>query len=138
MTLDHTQRWRAQSGTKVWIGAPANPMPEARMTILRDSIQTNADVLFAYIPQMYIAAQIDPPRQVIYLVLRDAARNRLEQVMNALTALIHSRLPQGDFVDILPVFAGHSWMGDVIRTGCVLCVMDQDTHQRAIAAAQTG
>ena len=69
-------------------------------------------------------------------MLRDVARARVDQLMRSLAPKIHSRWPAGDFVDMLPVFDDHAWLSDVIRTGCVLAVNDDEHHCRCVAAAR--
>jgi hypothetical protein len=131
-----TMRWKATAGTTVLIGRPARPMSDHLTAILREVVEQAANVSFAYLPQMYIKGKIDPPRRVLFLVLRESVRGHLEQVMNPLITAIHAGLPKEDFIDVLPVFLDHEWLSDVIRTGTVLYVRDQAVHYQAIAGTR--
>lgn len=123
---------KISSGTLVYIGAPATPMSDERFAALRSAVVENVtEVAFAYVPMVSVQGQIDPPRQVLYLVLREAMRDRLERFMPDFAAAIHRCLPQGDFIDILPVFCDHPWMAEVLRSGCVLCIIDKIIHDGA-------
>jgi hypothetical protein len=103
-------RWRAKQDTVVYIGAPAVPMSGARHNLLKDAVSGMAGVLFAYVPHIYMQGKIDPPKQIIFLVLENSWRNKVAEVMEPLMADIHRRLPKDDFIDVMPVFTDNSWM----------------------------
>jgi hypothetical protein len=100
-------------------------------------IRLAPDVAFDYIPLFCIEGKIDPPKQVLYLVLRDAARGRVEQVMSSLAPLIHAHWPKGEYIDMLPAFPDHAWLDDVIRTGCFLAANDEELHRRCLERARS-
>jgi hypothetical protein len=128
-------QWGVGPGTQVWIGKPKNPLPQALRDVLRDIVRQSGDVLFAYVPQIYVAGHIDPARQVLYLVLRDAARERVAVIMKTIGSRIHDRWPKGEFIDMLPAFSDHSWLNDVIRTGCFLAANNEELHRRCVERA---
>jgi hypothetical protein len=132
---DGPQKWRAAQGSAVLIGRPAHPLPEERLALLRGGIQRFDDILFAYIPKLYIKGRIDPPRQVCYLVLRDSACGRVEAVMQSIAPLVQRACPPGEFIDLFPVFKADNLLATVVRTGCVLCINDKVAHDECVANA---
>lgn len=120
----------------VLIGAPAQPMSNQRWQVLHDYVRGRKDVLFAYVPQVYIAGKIDPPRQVMYVVFSDSARNQIDKVMPEFMQGIQRMLPRGDVIDALPVFEDHQWMCDVLRTRTLLAINDDAAYRRLTQQAQ--
>jgi hypothetical protein len=102
---------------------------------LDEAVAGLLNVSFAYVPLVYVQNEIDPPKQMLYLVLQDSARECVEEVMSTLESLMHARWPQGEFIDMLPVFCDHPWLNDVIRTGCFLAANDEDLHRRCVERA---
>ena len=125
-------KWKAYAGTRLLVGAPAKPMPTDREDKLRSIVHTFPQALFAYVPQIYMRGKIDPPAQVVYLVLRDEARPDLNQIMRSVVSLINVALPAGDFIDVLPVFTNDRLLPAVITSGCVLAINEPENGSGAI------
>lgn len=117
--MDDEQR-TLSAGVTVLIGAPAKPMAESRMALLRAAVQGVPDVVRAYVPQVYIPNEVDPPRQILFLIIREEARERVGTVVEEFAARIRWRMPADEFIDIWPVFADDELLPDITRTGCVL------------------
>jgi len=135
MSSSQSNPWRVRGGTPVLIGAPAVPLRSVDLDVLRTCICRHREIEFAYTPQLYIKDAIDPPRQILYLVMSESTRGSVNKVMELLSADVQSRWSVGKFIDMLPVFSDDPWLGDVIRTGCFLAANDEEAHRRCKAAA---
>ena len=124
------EKWKGHAGATLLIGKPARPMSAERQAALGRIIRQCEDVLFAYAPQAYLAGRIDPPAQILYLVLRDDARVRLDQVMGALVPRFNQVLPAGEYIDVVPAFVGDQLLTTVVATETVLAVNDAPMHQQ--------
>lgn len=130
------ERWRAGASTRLLIGAPVRPMPSSIQENLRTVLRGCQECLFAYTPLVYIAGRVDPPAQVLYVVFRDDARVRRDDLMRSLADQVHRIMPKGEFIDVLPAFADDRLLRAVILSGCVLVVNDELAHQKCIDAAR--
>lgn len=126
----------AHAGATVLIGAPAHPMSESRLSALRGVFSGIADVAFVYIPNIYIKGQIDPPRQVLYLVFHEVARTRVKLLMKMTMRAIQDVLPTGEYIDAIPAFIDHEWLADVMATQCLLVINDRNVHDRCLKQAR--
>jgi len=101
-------------GTSVYLGEPAKPMPQSLSDAIGEMVRSIAGIREAYLPQCYVKAIVEPPAQILVLVLDDAADHRgvLDSVGQGLTRV----LPQGMHLDVLPLTDGHSLLDSVRGT----------------------
>ena len=64
------------AGTNVYIGPPAKPIPKQLSDAIGTELGKIPDILEAHLPMVYIKGQIDPPAQVLVIVLEENSRVR--------------------------------------------------------------
>jgi len=97
--------------TSVYLGRPAKPMPQPLSDAIGEMIRSIAGIREAYLPQCYVKAVVEPPAQILVLVLDDVADHIvLDSVGQGLSRV----LPQGMHLDVWPLTDDHSLL-DTIR-----------------------
>ena len=107
-----------RAGSQVFVGAPAHPMPAEHVHRLSALLSELAAVEEAHLPQCYIPGQIDPPAQVLMVVLTASAD--VASTMETITARLNGILPEGAHLDVLPLSRQHQLLPSVRKAGCVL------------------
>jgi hypothetical protein len=88
------------AGTTAYIGAPANPIPTDVSDAIGSALGKIPDVLEAHLPMVYVQGHIDPPAQVLVIVVEENRPSPASQVMEALRTV----LPTNAFLDITEVY----------------------------------
>lgn len=88
-----------QRGTKMFFGAPANPMPEVLADALGQVVAQVPGICEAYIPQTFIEGDTEA-RQV--LVVGVEKKETIPEIMKELMGKMKLLLAPGVFMDILP------------------------------------
>ena len=88
-------------GSAVVLGAPAKPMPQALSDSIGEMIRSITGIREAYLPQCYVKAIVEPPTQVLVLVLHDAADQ--QSVFDAVEQGLVRILPNGMHLDVWPM-----------------------------------
>jgi hypothetical protein len=98
--------------TSVYLGGPAKPMPQALSNAIGEMIRNIAGVREAYLPQCYVKSIVEPPAQILVLVLDDASDH--QSVLNSVGEGLSRVLPQGVHLDVWPLSDGNSLL-DTVR-----------------------
>ena len=106
------------AGSQVFVGAPAHPLPAERVRRLSAMLSELAAVEEAHLPQCYIPGRIDPPAQVLMVVL--AASADVASTMETIIARLNGMLPEGVHLDVLHLSRQHELLPFVRKAGCVL------------------
>ena len=103
--------------TTVYLGRPAKPIPQRLSDAIAEMVRGVVGVREAYLPQCYVKGIVEPPAQILVLVLDDPAdQNLLDSVGQGLAGV----LPQGMHLDVWPLTDGHSLLDTIRGTGMLL------------------
>ncbi len=97
--------------TSVYLGRPAKPMPQTLSDAIGEMVRSIGGIREAYLPQCYVKGIVEPPAQILVLVLDDAAD---QSVLDLVGQGLERVLPQGVHPDVWPLSDGHSLL-DAIR-----------------------
>src|SRR4051794_9687509 len=106
-------------GARVYIGAPAQPLPENIVSGLRSLVSDIAGLAEAHLPQVYFEGA-DAANQVLVLV--PLSRSQTQAALDAVGSQLPSVLPSGVSLDVWPLHAGDSMLQPVREAGCELFV----------------
>src|SRR6266516_1386210 len=81
----------------ILLGRPAKPMPQALSAEIGMMVRAIPGIREAYLPQCYVKAVVEPPAQVLVVVLDDAADR--QSVLDAIGQGLTRVLPQGAHLD---------------------------------------
>lgn len=92
---------KVSEGTRIFVGAPREPMPEEQRHAIVELLHTERDVLEAHLPQMQVEGLIDTPRQALVIVLKNMSRGGFlaQQLASKLAPLF----PNNDVPPVVPV-----------------------------------
>jgi hypothetical protein len=94
--------------TSVYLGRPAKPMPQALSDAIGEMVRGIDGIREAYLPQCYVKAIVEPPAQILVLVLDDVAD---QSVLDSVGQGLARVLPKGVHLDVWPLrrpqFARH-------------------------------
>jgi len=124
-----SEKFEIPPGTKVYIGAPAHPMPKEREKRLAEGISKIEGIAFAYIPQMYIPGQMDESAQVLCIVISKYYIGSIDELMRKVQEVIASVLPSGEYIDVMPLLQDSELIPVIIDTGCCLVVNSPAEHE---------
>jgi hypothetical protein len=110
------------AGTTLYIGPPANPMPAERQEQIRSAVIGIAGVVEAHLPQCFAKGLVDPSAQVLVLVLAEGVLDT--DVVPKVEHRLLTALPQGSFVDILPLRDGAPFLNTIRATDCKLSLFE--------------
>jgi hypothetical protein len=101
------------AGTAVLLGRPAQPMAVALSDSIAQMVRSIPGIREAYLPQCFVKGVVEPPAQVLVLVLDTTDQQRvLDSVGEGLTRA----LPQGVHLDVWPMSDRDSLLGTVRGT----------------------
>ncbi len=83
-------------GTQIYIGPPAKPIPKQVSDAIGIALSEIPEILEAHLPMVYIKGQIDPPAQVLYVVLDQ----NVASPQSKITEVVRAVLPTGSHMDI--------------------------------------
>jgi len=86
-------------------------MPQGLSDAIGEMVRSISGIREAYLPQCYVKAIVEPPTQILVLVLDDAAN---QSVLDSVGQGLARVLPQGVHLDVWPLSDGHSLL-DTIR-----------------------
>jgi len=111
-------RAQLKAGTRMVFGAPKDPVPPERCRNIARAVGQVSGVREAHLPLIQVEGENDAPRQWL-VVATDGdtdSQQIAERVRNMLA--LTSALPQGEFIDILPLKLGQGLLDTVRKTGC--------------------
>src|SRR5437016_4212751 len=100
-------------GTSVFLGIPAKPMPQETSDAIGAMVDGIPAVQEAYLPQRYVKAVVEPPAQILVLVLDDPAN---QTVLDAVGKGLARVLPEGVHLDVWPLDPGHNLLTTIRQT----------------------
>jgi len=103
-------------GTTVYIGPPAKPMPKEISDAIGKAVGKVAEIGEAHLPMVYIKGHVDPPAQVLVVVLDENAPNPQVKITEALRAV----LPTNSYVDIIELHPSDTNLPTIRATGTQL------------------
>ena len=104
------------AGTRVFLGAPAKPMPAANATeigALADSIEGVAE---AHLPQCFVPGIMASPAQVLVLVVEPGVDS--DRVLNRVSQGLEAILSEAEYIDVWPMSLQSTLLADVRRANC--------------------
>lgn len=107
---------------RVYIGAPAQPFPEPIVSALRSVVGGVSGLAEAHLPQVYFEGA-ETASQVLVLV--PLKRSHTQAVLDAVGSRLHSVLPSGVTLDILPLTASDPLLEPVRKAQCELFVSSE-------------
>jgi hypothetical protein len=107
---------RIAAGSKVLLGAPASPLPNNVTAAIREVVSQLPGVLEAHLPQCFVAGVIDPPAQVLVIVVKSNASKAL--ALELLSVRLPRILPEGLYLDVWPLELGHLSLTSVRKANC--------------------
>jgi hypothetical protein len=116
------QPFHIPKGARVYIGAPAQPLPETIVGGLRSVVSSVAGLAEAHLPQVYFEGA-EAASQVLVLV--PLSRSQTQAVLDAVGSRLQSVLPSGVALDILPLAASDPLLEPVRNTHCELFVSSE-------------
>lgn len=104
------------AGTSFYIGPPANPMPTQQSDAIGRALGKIPEILEAHLPMVYVKGHIDPPAQVLVVVLKENSPSPRQQIGEILRAI----LPTGSHLDITESRPGDPKLATIRATGTQL------------------
>jgi hypothetical protein len=103
--------------TRVYIGAPAQPLPESILTGIRSLVSNVPGLAEAHLPQVYFEGAEAASQVLVLVPLR---RSRAQSVVEAVGSELPSVLTTGAALDVLPLAASDPLLGLVRNAHCEL------------------
>jgi hypothetical protein len=103
-------------GTPVYIGPPAKPIPKQISDAIGTALGKITEIEEAHLPMVYIKGHIDPPAQVLVVVLDDHAPSPQARIAETLRAV----LPTNFHMDITELHPGDTNLPTIRATGTKL------------------
>jgi hypothetical protein len=97
-------------------------MPADRWEGIRSAVVGITDIVEAHLPQCFAKGFVDPPAQVLVLVL--AANAQVSVVVPEVERRLSTVLPQGTFLDIFPLRYGAPSLKTIRAAGCMLNLIE--------------
>jgi hypothetical protein len=109
-------------GARVYIGPPAQPLPETIISDLRSLVSTVAGLAEAHLPQVYFEGA-EAASQVLVLVPLN--RSQSQTVLDAVGSGLQSVVPHGVTLDVLSLAASDPLLEPVRNAHCELFVSSE-------------
>jgi hypothetical protein len=106
------------AGTKMLIGPPAKPMPSERREGIRRAVTGIPGIAEAHLPHCYAKGFVDPPAQILVLVLATEAEDSI--VVSEVERRLATFLAAGISLDIFPLHDNASVLPSIRSAGCML------------------
>jgi hypothetical protein len=103
-------------GTTIYIGPPAKPIPKQISDAIGAALGKIVEIGEAHLPMVYIKGYIDPPAQVLVVVLVENAPSPHAKITEALRAV----LPINVHMDITELDPGDTNLPTIRATGTQL------------------
>lgn len=84
-------------GTEIYIGPPAKPMPKQVSDAIGRALGAIPEIEEAHLPMVYIKGHIDPPAQIVFVVINENGPSPREKIRE----LLKTALPTNSHIDIL-------------------------------------
>jgi hypothetical protein len=102
------------AGSAILLGRPAKPMPSPLSDAIGAMVRGIIGIREAYLPQCFVKSVVEPPAQVLVVVLDDGADR--QSVLDAVGLGLTRVLPQGRHLDVLPMSSSDGLLSTVRGT----------------------
>jgi hypothetical protein len=106
------------AGTELFVGPPAKPLPIEIAEQLGRALADVPSIFEAHLPMAYAKNIFDPPAQILVLVWDPTIE--AENTISAIGRLLQRILPEGAFLDIVPLDEGTEMLEAVRKADCML------------------
>ena len=107
---------RIPGGTPVYIGPPAKPIPKQISDAIGTALGKIAEIEEAHLPMVYIKGHIDPPAQVLVVVLDEHSPSPQVRIAETLAGV----LPTNSHIDITELHRGDTNLPTIRATATQL------------------
>lgn len=107
-----------EAGSEIFIGAPESPLSKDIVNKISSFIENISEIVEAHLPQMYIPKQIDPPAQVLILIMQENIDK--QKVMDAVGREIFNLLPNDEYIDVIPLNADNKLLEPIRNANCTI------------------
>ena len=107
---------KVPAGVRVFLGAPAEPMDQALVASISDTVALVPDILEAHLPQCYIPQTMRDPAKVLVVIV--PAFSFIEPIVTDLGNRLSRLLPRGIHLDVWPLTDNSSLLSAVRGAGC--------------------
>ena len=104
------------AGTEVLIGAPTCPMDRVLSRTIGTALGRIPEIREAHLPQVYVKGKIDPPAQILVVVIEQSAPSQLPKIRETMRSV----LPTGSHLDLFEWRPNEPTLSTVQRAGCAL------------------
>ena len=107
---------RIPAGATLYIGPPAKPIPKQVSDAIGIALGMISEIVEAHLPMIYIKGQIDPPAQVLVVVLGENSPSPQAKITDALRTV----LPTNSKINITELHPGDPNLPTIRATGTQL------------------
>lgn len=104
------------AGTSVYIGPPAQPIPKEISEAIGVGLGKIPQVLEAHLPMIYIEGLIDPPAQILMVVVEENKPSPQGKILG----VVRGVLPNGSYMDIGELYPGDPQLTAIRASGTQL------------------
>ena len=101
------------AGTKAYIRAPAQPIPKEISEAIGVGLGKIPEVLEAHLPMIYIEGLIDPPTQILMVVVEEKKPSPQAKILE----VVRGVLPNGSYMDISELYPGDPQLTAIRASG---------------------
>ena len=105
-------------GSQIFLGAPADPMDVNLSAAIAREVEAIDSVSEAHLPQAYVEGVIDPPTQIVVVVVE--REEQLDRTVAETGRAINSILPAGRHLDVLPLLPDSGLLQSVRDADCAI------------------
>lgn len=117
------------AGARILIGAPSHPMSSERLERIRGALERVSGVSEAHIPLVFVKGKLDPPSQVLFVVL--SSSQDPAETMDQLGRELSSVTPDGEYLDVIPIEESSPLLKPVRSSRCSLTGPSEELRPRA-------
>jgi hypothetical protein len=104
------------AGTEVYIGPPAKPIPKQISDAIGAGLSQIPGIAEAHLPMVFAPGHIDPPAQVLVVVLKGNTGSAQARIADVLAAV----LPENSHMDVMEKHSGDLLLHTIRLTGTQL------------------
>ena len=109
------------AGTTLYIGAPAKPIQKEISEAIGSRLGKIPEVLEAHLPQVYIKGVIDPPAQVLFVVVEENTPSLRGKIVEGMKQI----LPPNFYLDIMELQSSSPQLPAIRASGTQLNLGDK-------------
>jgi hypothetical protein len=104
------------AGIDVFLGAPARPMPEVSIMLLKKIVSQENGIIEAHIPQCYIPSILHPPSQVLFVLFLSI--DGIESTLLSIVKKISMGFSPGETIEVIPLNITDALVPNIRAAGC--------------------